>query len=256
MLLRYWCVVLPALMAAASVCAQGAERDAAEPDAAASAAEAASSAMARARRQAAGPMRFILEASRARRRATEAEPAAPADTASVRAVSNRSASPAPEPAEAPGRREAQAPVASAAPVVPAAPEADAVLEITLNSQLLQLKAPAPAPALSSSVAAVVAPPAGVAMPMPKIGVGPVRPTLVSHVQPDVSRQVLDELGSNAVVPVDITIRADGTVSAVALAGPAPRRLLRPVQVAVQQWRFEPLPSERVHRVELVFNPDR
>jgi hypothetical protein len=37
---------------------------------------------------------------------------------------------------------------------------------------------------------------------------------------------------------------------------ASRQLQRALTTAMEQWRFDPLPTQRQHRVELVFNPDR
>lgn len=78
------------------------------------------------------------------------------------------------------------------------------------------------------------------------------PKLVSVVEPVLSLQLLEDAGRFAELPVDLTIRADGSVASVVVAVSAPRLLVRAVVTALEQWRFEPLPSERVHRVNLVF----
>lgn len=255
---RVWAHAAVVWLTAASASAQTAKPNAADP---AATAAAASAAMERAKRQAAGPMRFILEASRPRRKVTETETAAPADAANVRSVAGRPVPLAPAPAQATAEAVARpvttAPLAESAEPVAQAPTARAVTESTLNSELLQGKAASPVPGLQpSGQASLTTPLSSGPMALPAIAAGPVRPKLVSQVDPDVPQRVLDDLGRNALVLVDITIRVDGSVAAVALAGPAPRQLLRVVQAAIEQWRFEPLPSERVHRVELLFNADR
>jgi TonB family protein len=76
------------------------------------------------------------------------------------------------------------------------------------------------------------------------------------VEPEVPQRVLDGMNRNTAVMVDLTIRANGSVAAVELVPPAPRQLQRYLAAALEQWRFDPLPAERVHRIELVFNADR
>ena len=49
--------------------------------------------------------------------------------------------------------------------------------------------------------------------------------------------------------------AIGKVAAVGMVTNVPARVQRVVIGALEQWRFEPLPSDRVHRVELLFNGD-
>ena len=80
------------------------------------------------------------------------------------------------------------------------------------------------------------------------------PKLTNMVEPVIPQRVLDGIGRLGEVSVDITIRADGTVAEVAMLPPAPRQIQRYVEAAVEQWRFEPLSAERLHRMQLVFNP--
>ena len=262
MLHRFWAQTAVALLAATSAGAQTAKPDAANPEAAAAAA-AASAAMERARRQANGPMRVILEASRPRRKGAESEAASVPDTTSVRPVTSRTAAPpappvaAPAPAPVQATAEARPPSAAPPPAAAKSPALDSSVaaEITLSSPLLQSTAAAPVPALQTDAAAAVLPLASGPMALPAIAAGPVRPRLISPLNLEVPQRVLDDMGRNTVVLIDITIRPDGSVAAVALAGPAPRQLLRAVQPTIEQWRFEPLPSVHVHRIELHFNPD-
>lgn len=230
-------IVCLALMAACTVVtAQGA----AKPEAAAAAAAAeAAAAMERAQRQASNPMRIILEASK-RARAKEAEAAAAqAGTASV-----------------PVRTDGGVIVPKSVPPVAAEP-AVASAEATLSADAMQRRTSAvavPAMDLGGVTTQAVAALAALAVPAPPAAL--MRPTLVNMVEPVIPARVLDEVGRINEVAVDLTIRADGTVSSVAIVPPAPRQIQRYVVAALEQWRFGPLPAARVHRVQLVFNNER
>lgn len=232
----------------------------AKPKEDAAAAEAAA-AMERARRQAANPMRIILEAAKGKRRAGVDDTPAPASDTSVRPVVSRSAAAA---ADAAPRTAAAAPVPAAttppAPALPApAPEpAPVETQITLTSDVVQSKAAAPVPAIAP---VGVAPVRGTAVPpppmaLPALEVAQARPRLLSMVEPELPQRLLDDLGRNATVAVDMTIRPDGTVGDIDIVGAAPRGLQRVLAEALEQWRFAPLPTARQHRIELVFNADR
>lgn len=264
---RDWVAAVLVMLSVLSASAQTAK-----PDAAAEAA----AAMERAKRQASGPMRVILEASKARRKGNEPEAPPAAETASVRPVAVRSAAaaaaaPAAAPAgaatalgsatlvsQAPAGAPAMAePAAVAAPVAAAVVKSAPVLT-TLSSEALQTKSVlAPVPGLElTRAAAEPAPPLVSSAAIPSLAAGPARVKLVNRVDPEVPQRLLDELGRNALVLVDLGIRADGSVSAVTLAGPAPRSLLRWLVAALEQWQFEPLPAARVHRIELLFNGEQ
>ncbi len=141
------------------------------------------------------------------------------------------------------------------PVIIAVPSV--VAQITLSSEALQGKrTSAPVPGLEGMTAATV----GLALParvaaLPTLGVGPAKVKLINRVDPELGQRQLDDLGRNAVVTVDLTIRADGSVAAIAMVPPTPRGIQRAVVAALEQWRFEPLPSERQHRVQLLFNSE-
>jgi hypothetical protein len=187
-------------------------------------------AMARARRLAANPMRMIVEASRIRRRAEDAGVVVP--------VSAAIGSPAAAGAEAPATR--------------SLPVADQSAEAQLSSQLASERVqPAPALALTASPTALSLPAA--ALPsLPALAAEIPKPTLVKRVNPEVPARLLAELPSDTVFVADLTILPDGSVGAVEPVPPVPRTVQRYVVQALQQWRFEPLPSERVWRVELQF----
>jgi TonB family protein len=206
----------------------------------------AAAAMERAKRQAANPLRVILEASKPRRKGAEAEPAEAA---------------APRAAQPPQLAVAAPPVQPvlAKPVPEAAVPSRIVTEVTLNSAALQRKeAAAPVAALQAAGSATnMTPLPAAALAMPKLAAAPARPKLIAMVEPSVPPRVVDEIGGKLnEVEVDVTIRADGTVASATVLPPAPRQLHRYVVAAVEQWRFEPLPGERVHRVQLVFNNER
>ena len=188
-------------------------------------------AMARARRLAANPMRMIVEASRIRRRSEDAGAVVPV----AAAVGT--------PAVAAG---AEAPVARSLP----AP--DQTAEAQLSSQLASERVqPAPALAPTASPTALSLPAA--ALPaLPALAAEIPKPTLVKRVNPEVPARLLAELPSDTLFVADLTILPDGSVGAVDPVPPVPRSVQRYVVQALQQWRFEPLPSERVWRVELQF----
>ncbi len=252
-----------AMLAACAAAAQTAKTDAAA-DAAA---------MERAKRQAAGPMRVILEASKARRKNTEAEAAPAPAAANTRGIPQRvagaadasdaavAASPTPV---APAAAAPSAVSAAASAPVPS-PSSGVVTQITLSSAALENRAPvAPVPALESAGAAArvspLALPAAPAAQLPTLTVNApaadVRPRISRMVEPEVPQRVLQDIAVNTAVIVDLSLRADGTVAAVNVVPPVPRQLVRIIAAALEQWRFEPLPAARVHRIELVFNADR
>jgi hypothetical protein len=210
-------------------------------------AEADAAAMERARRLAANPMRVILEASRMRRRA-DGEPL-PA--------------PAPVAVGVPVAAATTAATATAAEVTPRAvptplPREAATPEpAIMSSDLAQARsAPASAPALAlEPVTRPVTPAVAALVPMAALAPELARPTLITRVDPDPPPRLLVDLPSNTVITADLTIKPDGSVSQVVLVTPNTRSLGRYVSTALQQWRFAPLPGERVWRVDLVFRAE-
>lgn len=225
-------------------------------------ADEAAAAMERAKRMAAGPMRVILEASKGKQR-REPEPPAPADAGSLRAVSARPAAaaaatdiavravPAPQNTAA----AEPTPQAAAAAVSPAPTATAVTTQITLSSDSLQSHKVAPVPGLERGHTAAAVPTLMPTAPaaLPALPEANVKPTLLSRVDPELPQRLLDELGRNAVVSMDLTIRPDGQVARVAMVSNVSQRVQRLLVAALEQWRFNPLPSERVHRIELVFN---
>ena len=274
MTIRQWALAPLALSLSLGLHAQTAAP--AKPDAKADPkAEEAAAAMERAKRLAAGPMRVILEASKGKRPPAEAAPvtAASPEGSSLRTVATRSAAPqditvrsAPAPpatlVETPAAAPAPAVVAPAPAPAPSptptpTPAATTVsTQITLSSETLQSRSVAAVPGLERATpAAAQAMPAVPAAPaaLPKVADTLIKPKLVRRVDPELSQRLLDDMGRNAVVAVDLTIRADGSVGGVNLVTTVPTRVQRVVVGALEQWLFEPLASDRVHRIELVFN---
>lgn len=246
----------------------------------------AAAAMERAKRQAAGPMRFILEASKARRKPGEADAApvvapavAPSDAANLRTAASRSAPTVPA-ANAPSNPAANPPTnpptvaaAAVAPslpaLIPAAPTgtvatgaaspAGVSTQVTLEAGALAStpKASTVSGLESSPVVGPITAPLAVApqVVVPQMQAGD-RVRLLSMVEPEVPQRVLDDLGRNAAILVDLTLRADGSVASVDLASPAPRGLLRLLTPSLEQWKFAPLLAQRTHRIELLFNVER
>lgn len=226
------------------------------------------SAMERAQRAAAGPMRMILEASRIKRRdGGEADgEAAPVrrpvrnDNGAAPAVAVPVTATSAAPVAAPTTPAATtAPVTPASPAVtaivslPELPAADAAAPLTTTplgaiGRAAVPDLPTALPAPEQSIAAVPLPPTASTLAED-------RPRLRTMIEPEVPQRVLDQIGRGEVL-VEFTIRRDGTVVGVNLPPPAPRQLVRYVVEAVEQWRFEPQPADRQHRVVLVFNGSR
>ncbi len=188
--------------------------------------------MERAQRQANNPLRMILEASRIRRKPGDAE--------------------GPETADA-GRRPA-GPAISPAAVPPAASpdrlatlrtlSADVALDGSSRPLVPSLRAtemPVPAPEGLSPVPAPMEMPDGAEAP----------PLLLDIVEPVLTEPEQAEAARLGVLRADLRLRPDGSVAEVSVLTEASRPLQRAVQAALLQWRFAPLPAERLHRVELV-----
>lgn len=79
------------------------------------------------------------------------------------------------------------------------------------------------------------------------------PRLVTMVPPEFPPRILDQIGPLGEVTVELTLRRDGRVVGVNVLPPAPRPAIRYLVDALQQWRYDPLPTEQTLRVQLVFN---
>lgn len=221
----------------------------------------AAAAMERAQRLAANPMRVIMQAGKIRRRTVEPDvlPDA-ADPASLRRVAVRPAAEVATPAAVPA---AVAAVTSA--VTPGAtarvqPDAAAAPDSGITKSLVLQSAPLDAPAGGEVAPLQSAPLAPMQPGMPKMVVPqalrtalPVQPRLMTMVEPDIPpRVMLMGLAVNEVA-AELSLRADGTVAEVNLLPPVPRAWQPYIIEALRQWRYEPLPGARAHRVQLIFN---
>jgi hypothetical protein len=200
----------------------------AQPLAPSGSASAAEAAMARARRQAANPLRVILDASKSRRPPGQADAA---ELVSPRSVNTRQ------------------PVVEATPVETL---------FTLNSsgpagcaQAVPTLAIEPVPGVRPSNLACAC-----LCPRHRLAAmaASATPRLLTMVEPVLTARAIEEAGGLRELPVDLVIRADGSVAEVRVALKVPRPLARAVETALEQWRFEPLPGERLHRVQLAFDP--
>lgn len=225
-------------------------------------------AMARARRQAASPMRWILEAGRLQRKVSDAP--AGAGSAPERSAAGPSQ---PDPVARPA-----APVADAVVDAPAIRETVQPLYAAPSPEPEVVEPPAALPAIAepASVAAaaraaraLAAPapelpplPVGLTLLTPKASLappqtvaGPVEaaaPKLLSMVEPALPPDVQADLRRAGEVVAELSLNVDGTVGDVRLLSRTPRNVQRVLLSALSQWRFEPLAQPTVHRVQLVF----
>lgn len=209
------------------------------------------SAMERAQRLANNPLRLILEAARIRRNGN-AEGADGADGGSVRRVAARTGGGA----DGVTRDDAPARAAGPAPAPGAAEGADGADDIrviaTMPAELPA--AAAPAAAGLTALGTVTSPANSTLSPLP-VASRPsdppdYKPRVLSMVEPNVPQPILDTL-LRTEVPVEMLVRADGSVTGVTLLPPAPRGLQRYIVDALERWRFEPMWADRTHRVVLV-----
>lgn len=193
-------------------------------------------AMERALQQADGPKRRIIEAAR-----LKAAPGAPA-----------AAAPAPAATAAPAS-------ATAAPR-PRAPEPEPVVIVTLPAADASLPTlPSAAFAAVPTIAApelVTQPPAmGDWRPPPALNPATLPPPkLVKMVEPAVPPRAARRAGRNLELRVDITIETDGSVSEVVVRQPENFEFSEALVDALRQWRYEPQPVARPHRLQLVLLP--
>lgn len=207
----------------------------------------AQAAMERAQRLAANPMKVILQASKIRRRANEPEPEA-ADPNILRrtAVRTEAAPAAPVPAPA---------VATAAQVAPPPPPpVESVVVNKFMPSALAGGAATPVPALEAALPAATAPAMSKAVAPAALPIAPlaVQPTLVTMVDPEIPLRLMADGNRIKEVFADLQLRPDGTVADVKLVPPVPRGWQSYIISALERWRFEPLASSRLHRVQLVF----
>jgi hypothetical protein len=210
-------------------------QQAAKPDSAEAAA-----AMERAQRSAANPMRAILQASKL-------APAPRAEVAVAAPLRVAVATPAPAPVPA-----AAVPAVAAAAVLVASVkptevryEASARMSAPATAEVFALEAPLAAVAVTEQLSA--------AAPSATLVNNVVTPKLKHRVDPTFPANLTEQASQLRELTVSLNIATDGSVSDVVVQSPVPRQLLRHVQTALTQWRFEPLSVARAHQVQLVFN---
>ena len=265
------------LTAGGAARAQAAKPESAKPESAE--AVAAAAAMERAQRMAANPLKVILQASKIRRR-LDADPAPEPVRAALRTVVASAAvvAPAAVAALATSRgAPAAAPTAAVVRVAPLAPASAPVETVVFEP-------PAATSAAAAVAAATFAPPPAQADPTPEPAAASVvtpaaksttlaaatlaitapttaaaaaapvavQPKLVTMIEPDIPARLLIEGPRGVEIFADLALRVDGSVGSVTLLPGVPRPWQRYVTVALERWRFEPLPAARVHRVQLVF----
>jgi TonB family protein len=164
------------------------------------------------RRQAEGPMRFILQIEQKEKTAAAAKDAKPAAAPAAVVAKPKPATPSPTPA-----------IAS---TPAAAPTAKPVAET-----------PAPtSPAAAEVAPAVLAAPAPAAAPVAK-EIAP--PTLLSMVEPDISLSSRRRLQGAQSATVRFNIAADGSVTDPEVLKTSNSVLRQPVLDAIKQWRYTP-----------------
>lgn len=217
--------------------------------------------MERARREAANPLRMIIEASQVKARAKVAEPgatAAAASAAPAARTAERRAVASPQPSAIVERVEPLpvTAVSTASPPPPRAPEATAGAAPAAVPTAVAT-APVAAPVAAQPTAAT--PPASAAAqtpaPAPKpapVAVAEAPLKLVNFIEPELPQRVRSRLKANSEVTVAFTVNKDGSVSDVEVRDGANPVLAPIVLAAVRQWRYAPLPASREHLVQLVF----
>ncbi|GAA5175924.1 hypothetical protein GCM10025771_09400 [Niveibacterium umoris] len=181
------------------------------------------------RRQAEGPMRFILQMDASKEKkpapAKEAKPASPP--------------PAPAPAAA----------ATAATVKPKA-AAPATASAKPGGDSKPSDAPAePAQVAVATPAVDVAKPAAPA-PEAVVAAPPPQPTLVTMVEPDIAPAVKRKLRGAQSATVRFNVAADGSVADAEVLQVSSPSLRQPVLDAIKQWRYNPPGQVVPQRVEL------
>jgi TonB family protein len=236
--------------------------------------------MERAKRDASNPLRIIIEASQVKRTRTGGDAPAPAAAAAPvatkapepRAAAERRSArvaeptpapptpsrtlaapspavgdpPATEPTSAPPTA-IETPAASVAPAplsAPAAPDAAAPADV----QAPAATGPAAAGIAAAAAAAPSAPNA--AQPAAEV-LAPLK--LVRYIEPEIPARIRGRLRPTSEVTVAFKVLRDGSVSQAAIRATNARALDPVVLEAVRQWRYDPVPEEREHVVQLVFN---
>ncbi|WP_284618830.1 energy transducer TonB family protein [Aquabacterium humicola] len=220
--------------------------------------------MERAKRDAANPLRIIIEAAQVKRtKATETATPAPAPAPAPAAVARPTpaAAPAPTVAASPRPSRSETATAGATPSTRSASPAPAAVAEPIPTPEPTVAAapasavPAPAPEASAAMAAPTqlaattpraAPPAP-----PADAIAPLK--LVRYVEPEIPSRIRSRLKASNEVTVLLKVNPDGSVAGADIRQTTSRALDAVVLDAVKQWRYDPVPEPREHAVQLVFN---
>lgn len=225
----------------------------------------------RAQRDAANPLRMIIEAGKlkVRQKSPEAEPepaakpAAPARVAAPKPPQVASPALVAAPSQ-PTARPASTPVAAATAEPPppvAAPAAPTDAEPTpATPAAVEALSTAAAPAAEASDATPAAQEPQLALAAPSLPATPLPATaprrtaleLVDYVEPVLNERLRRRLKGDGEVVVEFTIRADGSVADPAVRSASDKVLEEAALEAVRQWRYQPIPAAQPHAVQLVF----
>ena len=105
----------------------------------------------------------------------------------------------------------------------------------------------PAAAMAAPLAATVPAPSPLAAEV----LAPLK--LVRYIEPEIPVRIRGRLKPSSEVTVAFKVQPDGSVSDVGIRQTTARALDPIVLDAVRQWRYDPVPAEREHVVQLVFN---
>jgi TonB family protein len=191
-------------------------------------------AMERARREADGPRRRILEAARPRNLSRAPEVTAQVVPPPVSLSAQRSAS----------RGEDAEPEGVTSVLPPGAPPLHLQTASFAMSGITRV----------TPVALAASTPSMISVPMAAQFTSLAPPRLLSKVDPELPTYLLRRGARRTELVVDMVVNADGSVRNVALPESPGPALEDPVVDAVRQWRFEPQPAARPHTVRLVVSP--
>ncbi|NRF70518.1 TonB family protein [Aquincola sp. S2] len=214
--------------------------------------------MERAKRDAANPLRIIIEAAQVKR-TKASETAAPAPAAAA------APAPAPTPVPAPVAARPPAPTTAARP---SRSEPATAATTPAKSEPAPTPAPivepTPEPAVAAAPASAAPAPveASIAAPSQQLASASPRATppvvdvplkLVRYIEPEIPSRIRARLKPNNEVTVVLQVNPDGSVSGADIRATTSRALDTLVLDAVRQWRYDPVPTPREHTVQLVFN---
>lgn len=212
----------------------------------------------RAQRDAANPLRMIIEAGKLKpRKGGEGEPAAAAAV------------------------DAKAPAAKPAPAKAAAPHLGTLTDVatpdltavSAEATTIALVSPVAlqprpydpddyfgvAPPIKNAAAAAALPPVDAARaPSASSAVAPLRAPLqlAEYVEPQVPDRVRRRLPADAEVVLEFTVNPDGSVADLNVRSASDRALEQIAIDAVRQWRYQPIAAAQAHVVQLVFKQQR